>query len=315
MSKKKTSSKMNAPTGKSKDVSQENLEHVGQQHIARGFLNQFLIIDTNLIWKFKLNNDPDKFIKSMNGFENELIALRNAIVHAQAVFADMPLLIAYLIWTNHSYIKTEEYDYPKILIEKEVISFKNNDGNLLQIKDATKEFFLNALDSTRCRKDLSLHLKEALVQLVLDFNEWLSIETSSENKLKIDDPDRQKAKGRLIAFDDFIELLCNLDKRYQVVAKLLYFGGSRTLEQVISLQIENIDFAAKEIAFDNVKINYPRHIFEDLLYLIDGRTSGNVFEGRQNAPLNAATIFRNFKEAAARIPLEEFSPKSLTTDR
>lgn len=254
-------------------------------------------------------------LNSINSFSAEVTSLQSMLKHAHALFEKQSLLAAYLTWTKYHYFKIEAFDYPKLILQKNIIPFKNNSGRLLLIQDLTKEFFVNILEAVRCRRDLSLHLKEAFVYTVLDFNEWFCQATTFGKRFEVEDPDRLKTAGRLVAFDDFIELLCNLDKRCQLVAKLLYFGGSRTLEQVITLQIEDVQFDAQEIIFDGVKIGYPKHIFEDILSLIDGRPSGNVFEGRQNTSLNAATIFRNFKEAASRIPLgDSFSPKSLTTN-
>ena len=75
---------------------------------------------------------------------------------------------------------------------------------------------------------------------------------------------------------------------------------------------QHIDFEKKLIKYKNQLVSYPGHVFADIKTLIEQKTSGQVFLGRQNAPLNPATIFRNFKEAALKVGLgQSFSPAML----
>lgn len=102
----------------------------------------------------------------------------------------------------------------------------------------------------------------------------------------------------------------------QLLAKLLYYGGSRTLDEVLSLDLKDVDYKEQVIRYGSQLIAYPAHVFSDIQALTEGRPkpSGRIFIGRQNANLNPATVFRNFKEAGSRIGLgDSFSPKSLTT--
>jgi hypothetical protein len=98
---------------------------------------------------------------------------------------------------------------------------------------------------------------------------------------------------------------------------LLYFGGTRTLEEVLTLNIENVNIDKRFINFGLQPIAYPLHVFADIKDLSQGRKKGRVFIGRRgkSTSLNPATIFRNFKEAATEVGLgQNFTPKMLVTN-
>ena len=170
------------------------------------------------------------------------------------------------------------------------------------------------IEVIRCQRKYSISDRERLVDAFLDFFKWLSHQTSSYTP-KFEDPDKEKTENRLLDHDTFVSLLDSLDDRCRVIAKLLYFGGGKTLDQVVKLQAEDVDFKKGKIEIQGHWIIYPLHVFDDLKFLIGKRSSGPIFLGRNDTSINPSTIFRNFKEVSTVLGLPEMSPKSLTANK
>ncbi len=258
-------------------------------------------------------SSKSSLLKSIERFEKEEALLKRAIQKAHTVFQNQPVLTAFLLWSKQTRVGLGS-DCAKILLEHQLIPFKNKNNELILIKDLEQYQLLYFLETIRCRTEFSIVLRELLVMNFVRFFQWLS-KTIGSSYWKIEDPDEKKTRSRILAHETFIALIDRLDDRCRLVAKLLYFGGSRTLDQVLKLKLEDVVFDKQVIRFGTQIITYPRHVFLDIATLTDGRRSGPLFSGRQDSTLNPATVFRNFKEAASQIGLgDSFSPKTLTTD-
>lgn len=267
------------------------------------------LLDCPNIVSFKIG-----LLKSIEEFTAERESVEKAINKAQNVFRAQPVLSAYLLWSE---VKRSEdpRNFAKIILEHELIPFKDRQGGLLLVKDVDQALVTHSLEMIRCRSEFDLWRREMLVLSAVSFYRWLSSVTFGASFWKIEDPDDKKTQGRVLAYDAFIPLLARLDDRCRLVAKLLYFGGSRTLDQVLKLKLEDVDFDKQMIRFGTQLIDYPLHVFKDIRDLVGDQVSGPVFSGRQGSSLNPATVFRNFKEAASQIGLgDSFSPKTLTTN-
>ncbi len=229
-------------------------------------------------------------------------------------FVQQPLFIAFFSWANEMQISDPSLEnYAYILINEGFLSLLDNDGIIYTIASAKHFDHKEILNKIRSRRELSLAVRERLVDAYLSFTRYLETETF-DYVCRAFDPDEVKRQGRAIHYSMFIKFLEHLDEKGQLIAKLLYFGGSRTLDDILSLDLKDVDFQNLAIRFGSQHISYPAHIFSDISALAQNRVSGRLFFGRQNAPLNPATIFRNFKEAGSRVGLgDSFSPKSLTT--
>lgn len=224
---------------------------------------------------------------------------------------ELPLYAAMITWSHN--MESFDSNLPKWM--KILYNFADvfDDGKYRKISYAKLSNHKSIIDKIRCRRDLSLELRENLVKTYIAFLEWLSEQTYHHTPT-LTDPDLIKCQGRVIAFPLFIKLLDQLDEKGQLVAKLLYFGGSRTLEDVLELKLQDVDKTKFLIRYESQLVSYPQHVFEDIKAVTQNRSSGRIFIGRGNAPLNPATIFRNFKEAASKVGLgTTFSPKILTT--
>lgn len=228
------------------------------------------------------------------------------------------LISAFLTWIK--YVRTIENDFfdpqnlnfLKIIVDEGSIPFEKN-GEMLTLSQINTADLTFPLEKIRSSPNLSIAVKEACVRIYLLFLRWLSLSTL-EYIPSIEDPDKAKIQGRVISRDQFTKLILNLDEKGQLVAKLLYFGGSRTLEEVLSLKLEDVNFKQSLIRYGTQLVSYPAHVFSDIKVLTTPRKTGRIFLGRQNAPLNRVTIFRSFKEAGSLAGLgTDFSPKGLTT--
>ena len=230
------------------------------------------------------------------------------------VVKETPLLAAFLDWIQSKEPYDVDVENGRVLMESGMLPFVSDKDDILTISDLKIFNVHHQIDLIRCQRSYSVSDREEFVRTFLSFFKWLANQTDSFIP-QLEDFDEERARGRILSFDDFIRLLELLDERCQLIAKLLYLGGKRTLEEVITLKISDLDFKNAEIDFEGERISYPLHVFEDIRSLIGKRTSGAIFQGRNNTSINPSTIFRNFKIISSSLGFQDFSPKSLTENR
>lgn len=134
---------------------------------------------------------------------------------------------------------------------------------------------------------LSISRKEKLLRSYINFINWSSEHTCGF-VWETSDYLRDGCKDRLIPFDVFINFVENLtNAKDELVAYLLYFRYERTLECILSLRLEEIDYD-----------KYPSFVRSMIQKVAEERNSGLLFIGRQGKPYNSGTVFRNFQSAA-----------------
>lgn len=251
---------------------------------------------------------------SCSKFESEIAKLDDAYKISERVFGDIPFLAAVLIAEKSLIDKSEEIPpylrEMKILIEEGFIRAKDDQENIWTLSHVARQDPNDIYRAIRCRRDLSMKLRESLVEAYWTILHHLDIITKGYLKHR-ENIDHEMILGRLIPYDFFVKFLDELSDKPQLVAKLLYFGGDRNLDEILQLQLKDVDFERRVIKFGSQEIEYPSHVFVDIKALCTDRKNGSVFTGRQNLPLNPATIFRNFKEAGIKLGLPAFSPSVL----
>ena len=258
---------------------------------------------------------PQKsLLKSCATLIEERNSLRDAHTKTIKKISQLPFLAGFLMWVKEQASSNSDMlAAAMLLLEEGFIGITDKKGKVWTITDAKGFDHSVVINAIRCRREIPLQKREQLVTGYLSFMQWLSEETFGYTH-PLEDPDWVKIKGRLLSLPQFITFLSALKDKEQVVAKLLYYGGSRTLEEVLNVQLEDIDFKKQLIRYQSQLIHYPSHVFADIQALAGKSTRGKLFLGRQNASLNPSTIFRNFKEVAIEIGLgESFSPAALTT--
>lgn len=259
--------------------------------------------------KKRLMNDCELFCEQRSLIKKEYARFIEQI-------SQESLLASFLIWIKESGFQDEQLlKGAEMLIEHGLIGVSDDAGHVWTIGMAKGFNHQSVIDAIRCQREWTLAIRENLVKTYLTFIDWLSRETYSYIE-KVEDPDAIRTKGRIFPYSSFLSFIGVLpNEKARLVAGLLYYGGSRTLEEVLGLTLKNVDFDKKVIAFKSVPVSYPAHIFASIQALVHPRTSGKVFVGRQGSDLNPATIFRNFKEAAVKIGLGSlFTPAYLTAN-
>jgi integrase len=259
---------------------------------------------------------PEKeLIKDSENFIMEHQALQSKVNEYFGSISNVLFLSTFLVWVKdpRNAMSTKIRELVKRLFIDKFIIFEDEDHNLLILEQILSNDLTKTIDEIRCRPEVSISDKENLVELYIIFTMWLQSFTYGYIHT-IEDPDKVKSRGRTLSLSQFNQLLERLDQKGQLVGKLLYFGGSRTLDEVLDLKLEDVNFKKSLIRYGSQLVSYPEHVFSDIKVLTDSRKKGRVFLGRQEAPLNRATIFRTFKEAGSLSGLgDSFSPKALTT--
>jgi len=227
-----------------------------------------------------------------------------------------PFLAAFALWAEEVAVShPDTLDAAKTLLEHGYVCITDKNGSVWTIEHAQKFNHHAIIDAIRCNRDLQPQKQERLVTTYVSFMQWLSTETHGYIK-NFEDTDLTKVKGRMLTYPQFIHFISVLKEKERIVAKLLYFGGDHTLEDVLNIELDDIDFKKLQIRYPSEIVDYPRHIFSDIQMLISKKPQGKLFLGRQNAPLNASTVFRNFKKAAIKTGLgSSFFPSLLASGK
>jgi hypothetical protein len=225
-----------------------------------------------------------------------------------------PLLASFVVWIKEiGHIPPELLEGAKMLLEHGFIGIEDTKGEIWSIQKSRGFDQKKVIEAIRCRHEFSIATRENLVRTYISFIQWLS-EITYGYINKLEDPDFHRSAGRVITHQQFIQFLDALtSEKARLVAKLLYFGGKRTLEEVLSVDLKQVNFKKRQIQFDSAPIEYPEHVFSDINALTYGRKTGRLFEGRNKTPLNPKTIFRNFQDAATHLGIgTSFGIKRLT---
>lgn len=258
----------------------------------------------------------EDLVKSYHSYTDEKNRLNKEVEKSIEIISQLPFLTAFLVWIKEIAIYPPERLAAKALLEKGFIGISDKNGQIWTLAKARSFDHRHIVEAIRCHRDWPFLVRENFVKTYLHFMQWLS-KTSYGYIFKLEDPDLERSRSRSLAYSNFIHFLSKLKEEDQLIAKLLYFGGSRTLEEILTLNIGSVDFDKRLVYFGLQPISYPLHIFADIKDLSQERKKGKIFIGRRGVgtALNPATIFRNFKEAAVEIGLDHnFTPKILTTN-
>lgn len=248
---------------------------------------------------FRKEYPNQEIIEFSHIFEKEYERLEKAIFASKAIFKKIPLLSTFLEWVQKAHSeKKEEIEDAKLLLKYGFIGIKDSEGNPWTLNHASLQDPNEIYSAIRCRRDLTLVERERLVVAYREFISYLTFRTDGYIPHSWGDNDKSFLKNRQLSPMEFAKFADQLNDNLQVIAKLLYYGGDRTLDEVLNLTISQIDFQEYSISYSEMKATpYPIHVFADIQALIGKRSKGKVFVGRQNTSLSPTTIFRNFKTA------------------
>ncbi len=241
--------------------------------------------------------------------------LRNQINSFKEEISTKPISAFILLWAEqvcHDKIYGNRYlVMMNDLVERNLLPIVLNERKARVLSDFSEQNPSQIIDAIRCYKQWSISKREDYVLLYRTFSEWLSKETCGYVPVA-KDADRIAAQKRLISFETYIEILIHMDLREQILAKLFYLGGYRTLEEILSLKIEDIDFNRCSIQLAE-QVDYSRHLFEDIKIYIEDRKNGYVFLGKDGEKIARTTPFRALKVIVSELKLDpEFTFKDFT---
>jgi|GEM_PF-1546889 hypothetical protein len=230
----------------------------------------------------------------------------------------MPLIAMILFWADliqKDQIFGDRYlSMMQKLIETGLLPCKSEHQKFIVLRDLSSQDPTKIINQIRSFQGWPIDKREDYVLVYSAFASWLAQETFGcfpEAK----DLDRETTRKRRLSFDSYIEILKHLDLREQILAKIFYLGGHRNLEEVLSLKIENIDFAKQHLLFSDEEVFYPSHVFEDLKTFIQGRKTGFVFSGKDGERISHTTPFRALKSAVVELGLDQaFTFKDFAKD-
>lgn len=264
----------------------------------------------------QVKQTESEFLRSKGAlFEASSKHIHSSLEGFHTNLSPIPLLSTVLIWAKRN---VEDRVFGRRYVEamRELISFKLlpvvNDRDLRTLGSYSTISHDLIINHIRSCSIWYLQKREDCVSLYITFANWLYEATLGFIK-QAQDPDRLVTAKRKLAFERYIELLSRLPEREQLIAKLFYLGGARSLEDILALKISNVNFENNCINFVGRSIKYPQHVIEDIKMHLGSRKAGYLFSNTQSTDHIHHTVpYRALKKAAQTIGLpESFSYKHL----
>lgn len=266
----------------------------------------------NGLMQFCLNIDPDydeiRYLACAGDFATYSSFVFDEIELFKVRVAKTPLLAVILLWAgnieNDRIFGTRHIEIMKELIEKKLILYQDPiDAKLVTIADFSGLGHQTTIDNIRCYKEWSIDKREDFVKFYAEFANWLS-EASFGFIHKAVDSDRATTANRWLPFDLYVTIIKELAERERILAKVFYLGGARSLEEVLSLKIEDIDSKQGVLRISGEAVRYPKHVFEDLKEYINTRKKGYVFVGRKGDRIDHTVPYRSLKTVIIKLKLD-----------
>ncbi|MCX6987249.1 MAG: hypothetical protein NT065_03735 [Chlamydiae bacterium] len=148
------------------------------------------------------------------------------------------------------------------LIDLKLLSLTNKQGQLRTLNDISPNDHRDTIEEIRCSSKLSTPDKEKAVEAYILFSQHLSRATCGLI-MQGEDPDFQRTIKKVVWYKDFIKFVQLLPERDALIAKLLYFGAP-TMDEVLSLKVDQIDSRKGLVKFKKFSVKYPKHVMLEL---------------------------------------------------
>jgi len=148
------------------------------------------------------------------------------------------------------------------LIDLKLLSLTNKQGQLRTLNDISPNDHRDTIEEIRCSSKLSTPDKEKAVEAYILFSQHLS-RTTCGLIMQGEDPDFQRTIKKVVWYKDFIQFVQLLPERDALIAKLLYFGAP-TMDEVLSLRVDQIDSRKGLVKFKKFSVKYPKHVMLEL---------------------------------------------------
>ena len=148
------------------------------------------------------------------------------------------------------------------IIDLKLLSLTNKQGQLRTLNDISPNDHRDTIEEIRCSSKLSTPDKEKAVEAYVIFSQHLSRATCGLI-MQGEDPDFQRTIKKVVWYKDFIKFVQLLPERDALIAKLLYFGAP-TMDEVLSLKVDQIDSRKGLVKFKKFSVKYPKHVMLEL---------------------------------------------------
>lgn len=249
--------------------------------------------------------DKSLLDKEITNFSKSATTLSNQIDTFRKNIAEVPLLSVIVLWVrnlaNDTFHALRNAETMHQLMKQGFIGLKDTRGNVWTLKDMVSMGHESIIEAIRCNECWSQEKTEEYIQFYIGFVNWLS-EATSGYVPKAVDPDIQKTIQRKIPHSEFLTIAKHLKDRERVMAELLYYGGDRLLDEVQNLKIQ--DIRENQVFFRNGSVQYPKHVFKNLLSFIGNRKKGYLFVGRNGEKIDQSVPYRALKVVVSKLNLD-----------
>lgn len=259
--------------------------------------------------------DIHRFCEQFEKTSNEL---HQATEKGHNEFAQIPLISTIFNWSK-IIIKDNPLGNRYFERMSEMIALKlvptTQDNDLYLLEHYSRYGHEVIINQIRSYADWYQQKREDAIIVYLSFADWLSQATHGYIKQAID-PDRTASANKILPYEKYVNLLALLPDRERLITKLFYLGGPRSLDDILSLQIQDINFSQYAINFQNGSKSYPQHVFTDIKAFMGNRKRGFLFSNKQlNEQIHHTVPYRTLKKAAIKAGFpENFSYKDLVKE-
>lgn len=264
-------------------------------------------------FELDLKQDKKSFQNYAKIFNELTLQIDEKISYVQKEFSKIPLIAFITLWINRfnpsekpNFYRSEIMDF---FINGKLIEFKYKNSAItlaeyVEFYDEPYSTHKQAIETLRCYKHFTLEKREDYIDCYLDFFKWLSSVTYGYVPEAID-IERTLTNGRLLKFETYRKVVNNLLIRERILAKIFYIGGSRTLEEVFALKIEDVNFKESTLNFFGKSVEYPKHLFQDLKDYISPRKKGFIFISRDGNQIDPTVPYRALKLVTNKMDLDK----------
>lgn len=186
------------------------------------------------------------------------------------------------------------------LIDLKLLSLTNRKGQLRTLNDVSPNDHRDTIEEIRCSSKLSTPEKEKAVEAYILFSQHLSRATCGLI-MQGEDPDFQRTIKKVVWYKDFIKFVQLLPERDALIAKLLYFGAP-TMDEVLSLRVDQIDSRKGLVKFKKFSVKYPKHVMLELKNSLgQKKKEGLIFTNLHGQQVERTHLNNCFNRAARKL--------------
>lgn len=248
---------------------------------------------------------------SLEVYSNDFSSVTGKISQEVDVFkakiSSIPFFAVILFWAksieNDKLFGSHYLKIMRELIATNIFPHKNKEGDLLTVQEFKSLNHIAIIDAIRCNTKWLEQKCEDYVLFFIFFLNWLSDATLGYIS-KVQDPDRQLTARRQLSYETYIEIITYLSLREKIIAKIFYLGGNRSTDEVLSLKIEDIDYAKSMLNLSGCWVSYPKHVLENLKHYIEKRKKGFVFTDRMGKKIDSTVPYRALKTVVSKLKFD-----------